>query len=65
MIKVTCVRYIVAVVMIWCLNKRVVLLPPKIGELRFGDYIKSGIFPLAFSFKISLLFYFFNQCQQF
>ncbi|KAJ4715868.1 Protein DETOXIFICATION [Melia azedarach] len=40
-------QYIVAVVMIWCLNKRVVLLPPKIGELRFGDYIKSGGFLLA------------------
>lgn len=28
--------------MIWYLNKKVILLPPKMGTLQFGDYIKSG-----------------------
>lgn len=28
--------------MIWCLNKRAELLPPKMGDLQFGSYIKSG-----------------------
>lgn len=35
-------RYIVAFAMIWCLSKRVVLLPPKLGGLQFGGYLKSG-----------------------
>ncbi|XP_038992392.1 protein DETOXIFICATION 45, chloroplastic-like isoform X2 [Hibiscus syriacus] len=37
-------QYIVAFLMIRHLNKKVVLLPPKIGELQFGGYIKSGGF---------------------
>uniref|UniRef100_A0A6N2L6L7 Protein DETOXIFICATION n=1 Tax=Salix viminalis TaxID=40686 RepID=A0A6N2L6L7_SALVM len=37
-------QYLVTILMIWQLNKRVVLLPPKIGELQFGVYMKSGGF---------------------
>ncbi|XAR59890.1 hypothetical protein NMG60_11015893 [Bertholletia excelsa] len=37
-------QYIVALLMIWHLSKRAVLLPPKLGELQFGSYIKSGGF---------------------
>jgi len=28
--------------MIWFLNERAELLPPKLGNLQFGSYIKSG-----------------------
>lgn len=35
-------RYIVTVSMIWHLSKRAVLLPPKLKNLQFGGYIKSG-----------------------
>jgi len=28
--------------MIWCLNKQTELLPPRMGNLQFGSYIKSG-----------------------
>ncbi|KAF9676229.1 hypothetical protein SADUNF_Sadunf09G0116800 [Salix dunnii] len=37
-------QYLVTILMIWQLNKRVILLPPKIGELQFGVYMKSGGF---------------------
>ncbi|KAK8665230.1 hypothetical protein V6N13_005403 [Hibiscus sabdariffa] len=37
-------QYIVAFLMIRDLNKKVVLLPPKMGELQFGGYIRSGGF---------------------
>ncbi|XP_021285516.1 protein DETOXIFICATION 45, chloroplastic [Herrania umbratica] len=37
-------QYIVSFLMIRYLNKRVVLMPPKMGELQFGTYIKSGGF---------------------
>ncbi|XP_056683404.1 protein DETOXIFICATION 45, chloroplastic-like [Spinacia oleracea] len=30
--------------MIWFLSKRVILLPPKFGDLKFGVYLKSGGF---------------------
>ncbi|XP_034681491.1 protein DETOXIFICATION 45, chloroplastic [Vitis riparia] len=40
-------QYIVTFLMIWHLNKRAVLLPPKMGTLQFGDYIKSGGFLLG------------------
>ncbi|XP_010555177.1 PREDICTED: protein DETOXIFICATION 45, chloroplastic [Tarenaya hassleriana] len=40
-------QYTVAVLMMWSLNKRVILLPPKMGSLKFGDYIKSGGFVLG------------------
>ncbi|KAJ0076605.1 hypothetical protein Patl1_35704 [Pistacia atlantica] len=40
-------QYIVAAAMIWYLNKKVVLLPPKMGALKFGGYIKSGGFLLG------------------
>lgn len=40
-------RYIVAFLMIWYLNERVVLLPPKMGQLQFGSYVKSGKFLLS------------------
>lgn len=40
-------QYIVTVSMIWHLNKRAVLLPPKLKNLQFGGYIKSGGFLLG------------------
>lgn len=40
-------QYIGTALMIWCLNKRAELLPPKIGDLQFGSYIKSGGFLLG------------------
>ncbi|KAK4775192.1 hypothetical protein SAY86_010127 [Trapa natans] len=40
-------QYLVAILMIWHLNKRVILLPPKMGALQFGGYIKSGGFLLG------------------
>ncbi|XP_027369015.1 protein DETOXIFICATION 45, chloroplastic isoform X2 [Abrus precatorius] len=40
-------QYIGTILMIWCLNKRAELLPPKLGDLQFGSYIKSGGFLLG------------------
>ncbi|XP_057440810.1 protein DETOXIFICATION 45, chloroplastic isoform X2 [Lotus japonicus] len=40
-------QYIGALLMIWNLNNRAVLLPPKLGSLQFGSYIKSGGFLLG------------------
>ncbi|XP_058213843.1 protein DETOXIFICATION 45, chloroplastic-like [Rhododendron vialii] len=40
-------QYIVTVSMIWHLSKRAVLLPPKLKNLQFGGYIKSGGFLLG------------------
>ncbi|KHN46873.1 MATE efflux family protein 3, chloroplastic [Glycine soja] len=40
-------QYIGTMLMIWCLNKRAELLPPKMGDLQFGSYIKSGGFLLG------------------
>ncbi|XP_042508826.1 protein DETOXIFICATION 45, chloroplastic isoform X2 [Macadamia integrifolia] len=40
-------QYIVTILMIWSLNKRAVLLPPKMKNLQFGVYIKSGGFLLG------------------
>nr|GMC85299.1 protein DETOXIFICATION 45, chloroplastic isoform X1 [Ipomoea batatas] len=40
-------QYLVTFSMLWCLNKRAVLLPPKLGELQFGGYLKSGGFLLG------------------
>lgn len=40
-------QYTVAILMLILLNKRVILLPPKIGSLKFGDYLKSGGFVLG------------------
>ncbi|RQO89513.1 hypothetical protein POPTR_004G183600v4 [Populus trichocarpa] len=37
-------QYLVTFLMVWQLNKRVILLPPKVGELQFGVYMKSGGF---------------------
>ncbi|KAK8617767.1 hypothetical protein V6N13_080673 [Hibiscus sabdariffa] len=37
-------QYIVAFLMLRYLNKKVVLMPPKMGGLQFGSYIKSGGF---------------------
>ncbi|XVF68044.1 hypothetical protein PTKIN_Ptkin10aG0171500 [Pterospermum kingtungense] len=45
-------QYIVAFLMIWYLNKRVVLLPPKMGELQFGSYLKSGGFLIGRTFAV-------------
>ncbi|WVY91989.1 hypothetical protein V8G54_037503 [Vigna mungo] len=35
-------QYIGTILMIWCLNERAELLPPRMGNLQFGSYIKSG-----------------------
>ncbi|WZZ10300.1 hypothetical protein YC2023_096221 [Brassica napus] len=40
-------QYTVTILMILLLNKRVILLPPKLGSLKFGDYLKSGGFVLG------------------
>ncbi|KAJ6403055.1 hypothetical protein OIU84_015051 [Salix udensis] len=42
--NIPCLRYLVTFLMVWQLNKRVILLPPKVGELQFGVYMKSGGF---------------------
>ncbi|XP_044488025.1 protein DETOXIFICATION 45, chloroplastic-like isoform X1 [Mangifera indica] len=47
-------QYIVAAAMIWYLNKKVVLLPPKIGDLKFGGYIKSGGFLIGRTLAVLL-----------
>ncbi|CAK9145954.1 unnamed protein product [Ilex paraguariensis] len=41
-ISIVVSQYIVSFLMMWFLNKRVVLLSPKVGTLRFGGYLKSG-----------------------
>ncbi|KAK7258296.1 hypothetical protein RIF29_23869 [Crotalaria pallida] len=40
-------QYIGTLLMIWRLNKRAELLPPKLRDLQFGTYIKSGGFLLG------------------
>ncbi|KAJ0233593.1 Protein DETOXIFICATION 45 [Hirschfeldia incana] len=40
-------QYTVTILMITLLNKRVILMPPKMGSLKFGDYLKSGGFVLG------------------
>lgn len=35
-------QYIITVLLIWSLSKRAVLLPPRIDQLEFGGYLKSG-----------------------
>ncbi|KAA8547575.1 hypothetical protein F0562_004004 [Nyssa sinensis] len=40
-------QYFVTFLMIWHLNKRTVLLLPKIGDLQFGGYLRSGGFLLG------------------
>lgn len=35
-------QYITTFLLLWSLGKRAVILPPKIGDLQFGSYIKSG-----------------------
>ncbi|KAM4099423.1 hypothetical protein ACJW30_07G158700 [Castanea mollissima] len=40
-------QYIVTFLLIWHLNKRAVLLPPKLGSLQFGGYLKSSGFLLG------------------
>ncbi|KAH6787904.1 MATE efflux family protein [Perilla frutescens var. hirtella] len=47
-------QYIVTFSMIWHLNKRVVLLPPKLGELQFGNYLKSGGFLIGRTLAVLL-----------
>lgn len=37
-------QYIGSFLMIWYLSKRVILLPPKLGDLKFGVYLKSAGF---------------------
>ncbi|XP_062080649.1 protein DETOXIFICATION 45, chloroplastic-like [Humulus lupulus] len=40
-------QYVVTFLMLWFLNKRAILLPPKMGSLQFGEYINSGCFLLG------------------
>ncbi|XP_076924736.1 protein DETOXIFICATION 45, chloroplastic-like [Bidens hawaiensis] len=40
-------QYIVTFLMIWHLNKRAIILPPRLGALQFGGYMKSGGFLLG------------------
>lgn len=40
-------QYAVTFLMLWYLNKRAILLPPKLGSLQFGGYMKSGGFLLG------------------
>ncbi|XP_047943879.1 protein DETOXIFICATION 45, chloroplastic isoform X1 [Salvia hispanica] len=47
-------QYIVTFSMAWCLNKRAVLLPPKLGELQFGNYLKSGGFLIGRTLAVLL-----------
>ncbi|XP_059647398.1 protein DETOXIFICATION 45, chloroplastic-like isoform X2 [Cornus florida] len=47
-------QYIVTFLMIWYLNKRAVLLPPKLGSLQFGGYMKSGGFLLGRTLAVLL-----------
>ncbi|VFQ91603.1 unnamed protein product [Cuscuta campestris] len=41
-ISIVLSQYLVSFSMLWCLNKRAVLLPPKLGGLQFVGYLKSG-----------------------
>ncbi|KAI3446335.1 hypothetical protein Pfo_003000 [Paulownia fortunei] len=47
-------QYIVTFSMIFHLNKRAVLLPPKLGELQFGSYLKSGGFLIGRTLAVLL-----------
>ncbi|KAK4437564.1 protein DETOXIFICATION 45, chloroplastic [Sesamum alatum] len=47
-------QYIVTFSMLWHLNKRAVLLPPKLGELQFGSYLKSGGFLIGRTLAVLL-----------
>ncbi|KAD4982166.1 hypothetical protein E3N88_18837 [Mikania micrantha] len=40
-------QYIVTFLMMWHLNKRAIILPPNLGALQFGGYMKSGGFLLG------------------
>ncbi|XBH66231.1 protein DETOXIFICATION 45, chloroplastic isoform X3 [Aegilops tauschii subsp. strangulata] len=35
-------QYIIAILLMWSLSKRAVLLPPRVDQLEFGGYLKSG-----------------------
>ncbi|XP_044955779.1 protein DETOXIFICATION 45, chloroplastic isoform X1 [Hordeum vulgare subsp. vulgare] len=35
-------QYIIAILLMWSLSKRAVLLPPRMDQLEFGGYLKSG-----------------------
>ncbi|CAI0407749.1 unnamed protein product [Linum tenue] len=37
-------KYLVTILMLWHLNEKVVLLPPRMADLQFGVYMKSGGF---------------------
>lgn len=47
-------QYIVTFSMLWHLNKRAVLIPPKLGELQFGNYLKSGGFLIGRTLAVLL-----------
>ncbi|GAV60111.1 LOW QUALITY PROTEIN: LysM domain-containing protein/MatE domain-containing protein [Cephalotus follicularis] len=53
-VSVVVSQYIVALLMLWHLNKKVVLLPPKMGSLQFGCYIKSGGFLIGRTLAVLL-----------
>ncbi|KAK1347125.1 Protein DETOXIFICATION [Heracleum sosnowskyi] len=41
-ISTVVLQYLVTCLLIWNLNKRAILLPPKLGSLQFSGYLKSG-----------------------
>jgi hypothetical protein len=60
MLENLCFRYIVTSLLIWQLNKRAILLPPKMGSLQFGGYLKSGKFFVFLSVLTLLILFFFS-----
>ncbi|EYU38023.1 hypothetical protein MIMGU_mgv1a003929mg [Erythranthe guttata] len=49
-------QYLVSLSMIWNLNKRVVLLPPNLGDLNFSSYLKSGGFLIGRTLAVLVTF---------
>eukprot|EP01018_Ginkgo_biloba_P002654 Gb_27203 [translate_table: standard] len=47
-------QYLIAFILLWNLNKRVIFFPPKITDLRFDRFFKSGILLLARVTAVSL-----------
>ncbi|KAG6552155.1 hypothetical protein Mapa_006257 [Marchantia paleacea] len=47
-------QYLMALILLWTLNSRVMLLPPKLGDLRFDRFLKSGTLLLARTLAILL-----------
>ncbi|BBN14885.1 MATE family, citrate exporter [Marchantia polymorpha subsp. ruderalis] len=47
-------QYLMALILLWTLNSRVMLLPPKLGDLRFDRFLKSGTLLLTRTLAILL-----------